>query len=224
MSNKKYELVETEQRPLGPNIRLFRIRALRDVGNDVKAGDMGGFIAGPINLDQEGECWVYPHAIVRAGARVSGNATVRDRAELFGNAAMSGNSSIGGDVQIFADIEMSGDDTLEGSMQVVALPVTAAGHYSLGGHTRFCFQCDLNSSTIHLEVPAASCASRVAARLATIGAGQKLAYLLMRGEFYDMEVGLYEGLALGTVKQMLDDIENDRRWSNRYPQNVIHMT
>jgi len=224
MSNKKYELVETEQRPLGPNIRLFRIRALRDVGTDVKAGDMGGFIAGPVNLDQEGECWVYPHAIVRAGARVSGNATVRGHARLFGNASMQENSSIRGDVQIFADIEMSGDDNLEGRFQVVALQVKAAGHYSLGGHTRFCFECDLNSSAIHLEVPAASCAPGAAARLATVTAGHKLAYIMTQNEIYALEVGRYDGLSYSAVKQVLDDIENDRRWGTRYPQNVIHLT
>lgn len=224
MTTDKYELVETEERPLGPAIKLFRIRALRDIGTDVKAGDMGGLVESPSNLFHLGECWVYPDAIVCMGAKVMDDATVRNRARVFGNAILEGRSSVQGDVQIFSDINLSRDTVLDGKFQAVALSVSAVGHYALGGHTRFCYQCDLGDSVIHLEVHAASCVPGFAARLATLSAGHKLAYIQQNGEFHPLEVGQHDRLRFQTVVAALDDIKNDKRWASRYPQNVVYLT
>jgi hypothetical protein len=224
MTGDKYELVETDERPLGPGVKLFRIRALRDVGTDVKAGDMGGLVGGPSCLFHPWDCWIYSDAIVCKGAKVMDAATVRGRARVFGNATLEGHSRVDGDVQIFSDINLSGDAILEGNFQIVALPVAAQGHYTLSGHTRFCFQCDLVDSKVHFELHASGCVPGFAARLATLTPGQKLAYLQKQGEIYPLEVGQNDRLRLQAVKTTLDDIENDRRWDTRYPPNVIHMT
>jgi len=224
MTTDKYELVDTDERPFGPDTKLFRIRALRDVGTDVKAGDMGGLVGGPSSLFHPGDCWVYPDAIVCKGAKVMDDATVRDRVRVLGNAILEGRSSIRGDVQIFSDISLSRDDTLEGNCQVVALEVVAAGHYALGGHTRFCFQCALGESQIHFELSAASCVPKFAARLATLSAGQKLAYIQQNGEIHPLSVGQNDRLRFSTVHTTLDDIKTDKRWASRYPQNIVHLT
>ena len=42
---------------------LHRIRALRDVREDVRAGDLGGFVQSEENLSQEGSCWIYDNAL-----------------------------------------------------------------------------------------------------------------------------------------------------------------
>ena len=68
----KYELIQSDK----PG--LFRVRALRDFG-DVKAGNIGGYVAGEHNLSQKGLCWVggnprvFEKADVGANARVDGN-------------------------------------------------------------------------------------------------------------------------------------------------------
>ena len=151
-------------------------------------------------------------------------ATVRGRASVIGNAILEGHARIDGDVQIFSDINMSGDDALEGKFQIVALPVAAQGHYTLSGHTRFSFQCDLGDSSIHFELHAPSCVPGFAARLATVMPGQKLAYVQKQGEIYPLEVRSHDRLRLQDVKATLENIANDSRWATRYPQNVVHMT
>lgn len=83
MINKKYEF--TEETKVFCGRRLHRIRALRDF-NDVKAGDLGGFIEKEENLNHQGDCWVYDNAIVRDNAVVCNNAMVRDNAEIYGYA------------------------------------------------------------------------------------------------------------------------------------------
>ena len=49
-SNKKYEITDIvhETYPF-----LHRVRALRDIGENVKAGDLGGFVEGEHNLETE---------------------------------------------------------------------------------------------------------------------------------------------------------------------------
>ena len=55
MNEKKYEITNIAH-PRYP--WLHRIRALRDVREDVHAGDLGGFVQSEENLSQEGQCWI----------------------------------------------------------------------------------------------------------------------------------------------------------------------
>ena len=60
--NEKYEITDIahEKYPF-----LHRIRALRDVGIEVRAGDLGGFVEGEFNLSQEADdaSWIFDDAI-----------------------------------------------------------------------------------------------------------------------------------------------------------------
>ncbi len=58
---KKFAL--TNETRVFNNQTLYRIKALRDFA-DVKAGDLGGFIANESNLSHDGNCWVYDNALV----------------------------------------------------------------------------------------------------------------------------------------------------------------
>ena len=49
---KKYELVPSDREG------LFRIKALKNF-NDVKKGDIGGYVECEKNLSQYGDCWIY---------------------------------------------------------------------------------------------------------------------------------------------------------------------
>ena len=73
---KKYELtddyilVESEG---GECIRVYRIRALRDIPRyGVRIGDLGGFVKSEANLSHEGDSWIADNAIV------SDNTTVQE--------------------------------------------------------------------------------------------------------------------------------------------------
>ena len=63
MANEKYEITDIahERYPF-----LHRIRALRDIGEEVKAGDLGGFVETEANLSfEEGDdAWIFNDAVV----------------------------------------------------------------------------------------------------------------------------------------------------------------
>ena len=87
MNEKKYEITNIAH-PHYP--WLHRIRALRDVREDVHAGDLGGFVQSEENLSQEGQCWIAGNAVVAEEAYVYGDAILWDHACARGCAAISG--------------------------------------------------------------------------------------------------------------------------------------
>lgn len=61
-----------------------RIIALRDIGNGIKAGTLGGYIHDEGNLSQEGTCWVGNEAMVYGNVRITGKAQVLHTAKVIG--------------------------------------------------------------------------------------------------------------------------------------------
>lgn len=86
-------------------ITVYRIEALQDF-NDVKVGDLGGWVQSEANLSQEGMSWIYGEACVVEDALVKDNAVVlgnalavyqaviKDSAIVTGNAFVAGSSII----------------------------------------------------------------------------------------------------------------------------------
>lgn len=96
---KKYELLK-DNTSLRLGNTVYRIRAIKNFG-DVKAGDIGGFVASEANLSQEGNCWIYDDASVFENAKVSGNAKIYDsiiceNAEIKDSAIVTDTSLIKG--------------------------------------------------------------------------------------------------------------------------------
>ena len=87
LMERKYEL--TDEKITVGGTTLYRIRALRDIGDCVKAGDLGGFIKSENNLSHSGSSWVY------------GNAHVYDNAQVYGNAWVCGNAYVYGDAYVY---------------------------------------------------------------------------------------------------------------------------
>ena len=79
----KYEIT-AETTYHGP-VTLHRIKALEDSDN-VKKGDLGGYIEKESNLDQAGRAWVSDDAKVYGNAQLSGQSRVSDDAKVFGDA------------------------------------------------------------------------------------------------------------------------------------------
>lgn len=94
-SNNKYEITDIihEEYPF-----LHRIRALRDVGAEVKAGDLGGFVENESNLSSEprDDAWIYEDAIAAGDAYVDQGACLRGKAVACDQAYVSQNALLAG--------------------------------------------------------------------------------------------------------------------------------
>ena len=126
---KKYELIPSNREG------FYRVKALRDF-NDVKKGDIGGYVEGEKNLSQLGDCWIYDNAVVRDNAvvigkaivcdnaRIRGNAIVRDNARVlvnarvFGNAIIQDNAVVRGDARIFDNVIVRDNVIIGGEVDI----------------------------------------------------------------------------------------------------------
>ena len=89
-STKKYEITDIAH-PVYPE--LHRIRALRQVGIDVPAGELGGFVQSEANLSQEqDDAWLYDDSISRDEANVCGGAQLHGQAMAQDLALVSGSA------------------------------------------------------------------------------------------------------------------------------------
>ena len=70
MEELKYELTNITMDFEGE--KLYRIRALKDF-NDIKKGDLGGWVSNENNLSQKGNCWIYNNAKCMDSARIYDN-------------------------------------------------------------------------------------------------------------------------------------------------------
>ena len=94
-TDKKYEITDTAH-PVYPE--LHRIRALRQVREDVPVGTLGGFVQSEANLSQgNDDAWLYDDSISRHEANVCGGAQLHGRTVAQDLALVSGNSTMYGD-------------------------------------------------------------------------------------------------------------------------------
>jgi hypothetical protein len=77
----KYQLCDAKS--IG-GVNVYRIRALKSF-SDVKAGDLGGFVAGFHNLSHSDNAWIYDEAIAFGDYCVSGDETIRGSRVVFGD-------------------------------------------------------------------------------------------------------------------------------------------
>jgi len=92
---KKYEL--TNNWIIFKGRTLYQIRALKDFDN-VKAGDLGGYIEKESNLSQEGNCWAFGNARLYGNARVYGYLKVYCNAEAYDD--VNGNDVVKNDAEV----------------------------------------------------------------------------------------------------------------------------
>lgn len=90
---QKYTILYERKRTWADGSSVYRIQALCDFGN-VRAGDVGGFVAGSENLSQQGDCWIADDAIAAEFSHVQGNATLSGQAKLSGFSWIAGNSRV----------------------------------------------------------------------------------------------------------------------------------
>ena len=109
---KKFELT-TEQKINWLGRTLYRIRACISFtttsGDEVKAGDLGGFVEKESNLSHNGKAWVWGNAKVWGNAEVCGDAEVWGNAKVWGNAEVCGDAKVCGDAEVCGDAKVCGD-------------------------------------------------------------------------------------------------------------------
>lgn len=83
-------------------VDLHRIVALRSVGKDVKAGDLGGYAQSESNLsfDEGDDAWIYDDAIVGGSAYVCENSQARHHAVVANFAIVKGSSVVCGNAVV----------------------------------------------------------------------------------------------------------------------------
>ncbi|WP_142417291.1 hypothetical protein, partial [Bartonella massiliensis] len=111
---KKYEFIDDCEYIDGHFLK--RIRALRDF-DDVKKGDLGGYIESEDNLSHDGNCWVYDNACVYGNARVYGN--------VYGYAHVSGGACVFADAHIHDHAHVSYDATVFNYARVYGRAIVA---------------------------------------------------------------------------------------------------
>ena len=114
--DKKYEMLKDDTIEVGIRI-LHRIKALKDF-NDVRKGDLGGYIEKEENLSHEGNCWIYDNAKVFDNACVFGDAKVYGDAQVFGDACVSNNAQVFDDAWVFGDAQVFGNACVSNNAQV----------------------------------------------------------------------------------------------------------
>ena len=105
--NAKYEITDIAHEKYS---FLHRIRALRDIGSEVKAEDLGGFVESESNLsfEQEDDAWIFNDAIAAGEGYVDKGSILRDRAVVCGCAYVSHKTEMSGDSRAEDDAYLRG--------------------------------------------------------------------------------------------------------------------
>lgn len=120
--NKKYVMLKDDY-IINKGRILYRIKAIKDF-DDVKNGDLGGYIEKEENLSHEGNCWIFDNAKVFNNAKVYdcakiynlvevcdsaevyGNALVRDSAHIYNSSKIHGSAKIYNYAEIFGSAKV----------------------------------------------------------------------------------------------------------------------
>lgn len=103
--DRKFRLVYNNQ-IIRSGKTLYQIEALKDFDN-VKKGDLGGWVESEDNLSQEGDCWIYGDASVQDNAIVRDDATIYDTVEVHGNTEISGKARLSHVVKVYDNVKIS---------------------------------------------------------------------------------------------------------------------
>lgn len=112
---KKYKLTD-ETIKIDGHI-LHRIQASKDF-NDVKKGDLGGFIEKEENLAHYGTCWIYDNACVYENAIIHMNANIYADANIFGQASIWSNAKVEGNAKIYGNAYVCGNAYITGHANI----------------------------------------------------------------------------------------------------------
>lgn len=139
MTNQKYEITDIIH---GGYPFLHRVRALCDIGTDVKAGDLGGFVEheGNLSFEPGDDAWVRDEAIAAGDSVVEKGSILRGRAVACGSACVSHGSVLFGDARAEDDAYLRGA-TMWGSARASGASVIVASPDDLARAPRLSGNC-----------------------------------------------------------------------------------
>ena len=114
--SKKYELVLDDSIAFYGRV-LYRIRALKAF-RDVGSSALGGYIESEDNLSQDGDCWVYPGAMVFDHAQVLEDAMIYGSAKVFGYAIVQGSARVYNCAKIYGSAHIGDGAWVSGYVRV----------------------------------------------------------------------------------------------------------
>lgn len=118
---KKFELATdlpylsiSYEGPLGTRLpkTLYRIRALRNISDDIRKGAIGGYVEAEHNLSQIGTCWIHDDA------RVYDTAVIEEQANVWKRAVVKDMAIVRGAASVADDAIVEGTCLLEGSAYI----------------------------------------------------------------------------------------------------------
>ena len=114
----KYEFTG-EVKNIGGKI-LHRIRAVRDIPEqNVKAGDLGGWLETEENLSRDSAAWVTGEAWVMGRAYVTDSALVTDSAHVMGAALVTDSARVMGKAWVMGTACVTGKACVSGNARVM---------------------------------------------------------------------------------------------------------
>lgn len=212
IENKKYELTnETIEYGI---YTLHRIRALKDF-DEIKTGELGGWVESEYNLSQDGNCWIYNDAKVFDGARILDNARVRNTAKVYGHALVAGRARVYDSAvvrdyaMIYGNAIVFGCATIRDSTTVrccaaVYDSAIISGHAEVDGYARICEKALVLRNADYIVVQG-------------FGRVQRTTTFF---RLQDGDIGVSCGCFHGTVKQFRDKVK-ETHGGTKYAQEYL---
>lgn len=134
----KYKILYDNKIEIYDGIYLYRIQALKDF-DDVKAGDIGGYVQSEKNLYQEGNCWIYDNAIAYNNSSVIDNAKIKDNVILSDNAVVMDDAVVKDAAYIFGNSHIMEKTQISGYPHIddfsVIKNATISDYVEIAGNT-----------------------------------------------------------------------------------------
>jgi len=170
----KYELDTTDTITVA-NFTLYRLRALRDIPGRVAKGGLGGYIQAPVNLSQDGNCWIGRDAIAFDGAQVRDNAFLSDGSQASAGAVVKDNARMEHSAQVIGNIVVGNNEHLYSQTMLLNATVLRSSHFVHEGNTIFTFAYQARNTLGAVAIPASDCDFRSAIELSLRVNGGNLA-------------------------------------------------
>lgn len=142
---KKYELIPSDREG------LYRVKALKDF-NNVKKGDIGGYVECEDNLSQYGDCWIYDNARVRDTAQVYGNAQVCDNARVYDDCWIYDNAKVCGDAFVMGNAKVCDNAVVRDNARVLCNAIIRDNAVVRGGARIFDYVIVCDNADVRGEV------------------------------------------------------------------------
>ena len=130
----KYEL--TENTIEYNNCTLYQIRALRDIGNHTKAGQLGGWLSINSTMSQEDNCWIDKDVKVSDQIHIGGDAYVTGDLVLDGHGCVSDNVYIDADGRIVSDMYIKGSARITSDIPGWRVKLDITGKFYLNDYVQ----------------------------------------------------------------------------------------